>query len=314
VPVLVTKPEDMAPAAACAWATRRCSPCWNRPRAGHKAHRGHRHPLPGLCAARARGGARLRAALRHRHAVLGQHDDGECSTLPGLLDPTRTRHLSRVPRRLPCRAALRRWAGQGPSPSCMLPISQLPADFFPLTCRTCVDYTNVLADITVGYMGGTGAQWLIVRNARGEELLALLGDEVAVETRQRRQARRAGEGLPGQYRTRGGRPAAAAHAGLAAPDRRLADAAHRPARAGIRPRAGRDEGGRDEQQGEQAAPRGSRPGRPARRPARPSGHAEGVGAAAQHARGQAEAEQPAQRQRGRQPGGVPTLMPSTWPP
>ena len=26
-------------------------------------------------------------------------------------------------------------------------------DFFPLTCRTCVDYTNVLADITVGYMG-----------------------------------------------------------------------------------------------------------------------------------------------------------------
>jgi coenzyme F420 hydrogenase subunit beta len=59
-----------------------------------------------------------------------------------------------------------------------LPISRLPPDFFPLTCRTCVDYTNVLADITVGYMGGQGEQWLLVRNARGEELLALLGEEV----------------------------------------------------------------------------------------------------------------------------------------
>jgi coenzyme F420 hydrogenase subunit beta len=67
-------------------------------------------------------------------------------------------------------------------PFLMLPLSDLPGDFFPLTCRTCVDYTNVLADITVGYMGGTGAQWLIVRNLRGEALLSLLGDEVLVET------------------------------------------------------------------------------------------------------------------------------------
>lgn len=63
-------------------------------------------------------------------------------------------------------------------PFLQLPMSRLPADFFPLTCRTCVDYTNVLADITVGYMGGQGEQWLLVRNDRGEELLALLGDEV----------------------------------------------------------------------------------------------------------------------------------------
>ena len=63
-------------------------------------------------------------------------------------------------------------------PFLQLPISKLPGDFFPLTCRTCVDYTNVLADITVGYMGGEGEQWLIVRNDRGAELLDLLGDEV----------------------------------------------------------------------------------------------------------------------------------------
>lgn len=66
-------------------------------------------------------------------------------------------------------------------PFLKLPISQLPPDFFPLTCRTCVDYTNALADITVGYMGGEGRQWLIVRNKRGEELIATLGDEVSME-------------------------------------------------------------------------------------------------------------------------------------
>jgi coenzyme F420 hydrogenase subunit beta len=65
-------------------------------------------------------------------------------------------------------------------PFLLLPLSKLPQDFFPLTCRTCVDYTNVLADITVGYMGGEGQQWLIVRNARGAELLDLLGDEVVL--------------------------------------------------------------------------------------------------------------------------------------
>ncbi|MFM9852954.1 MAG: Coenzyme F420 hydrogenase/dehydrogenase, beta subunit C-terminal domain [Sphingomonadaceae bacterium] len=63
-------------------------------------------------------------------------------------------------------------------PFLQLPISQLAPDFFPLTCRTCVDYTNALSDITVGYMGGQGEQWLIVRNDRGAELLALLDGEV----------------------------------------------------------------------------------------------------------------------------------------
>jgi coenzyme F420 hydrogenase subunit beta len=80
-------------------------------------------------------------------------------------------------------------------PFLKLPIAKLPADFFPLTCRTCVDYTNVLADITVGYMAGSGEQWLIVRNERGEELLALLGDEVrlsALTSAGRRQSSVAG--------------------------------------------------------------------------------------------------------------------------
>jgi coenzyme F420 hydrogenase subunit beta len=63
-------------------------------------------------------------------------------------------------------------------PFLQLPLSKLPADFFPMTCRTCVDYANVLSDVTVGYMGGTGAQWVIVRNQRGEDLLNLLGAEL----------------------------------------------------------------------------------------------------------------------------------------
>jgi coenzyme F420 hydrogenase subunit beta len=66
-------------------------------------------------------------------------------------------------------------------PFLSLPISKLPDDFFPLTCKTCVDYTNRLADITVGYMGGDGDQWVITRNARGAEMLAALGDRIEVK-------------------------------------------------------------------------------------------------------------------------------------
>jgi coenzyme F420 hydrogenase subunit beta len=65
-------------------------------------------------------------------------------------------------------------------PFLKLPISKLPPDFFPMTCRTCVDYTNVLADITIGYMAGEGEQWILVRNARGEALLDMLGDEIRI--------------------------------------------------------------------------------------------------------------------------------------
>ena len=66
-------------------------------------------------------------------------------------------------------------------PFLQLPLSQLPADFFPLTCKTCVDYPNALADLTVGYMGGSGRQWLVVRNERGQAMLDLLGDELVAE-------------------------------------------------------------------------------------------------------------------------------------
>ncbi len=63
-------------------------------------------------------------------------------------------------------------------PFLQLPISQLAPDFFPMTCKTCVDYTNRLADITVGYMAGDGDQWIIVRNQRGAELLSLLNGQL----------------------------------------------------------------------------------------------------------------------------------------
>lgn len=67
-------------------------------------------------------------------------------------------------------------------PFLMLPLSKLAPDFFPLTCRTCVDYTNSLADITVGYMGGEGEQWVLVRNDLGQMLLSLLGDEISLSS------------------------------------------------------------------------------------------------------------------------------------
>jgi coenzyme F420 hydrogenase subunit beta len=66
-------------------------------------------------------------------------------------------------------------------PFLKLPLSKLRPDFFPLTCRTCVDYTNVLSDITVGYMAGNGEQWLVVRNDKGQSLVEMLGSELVLE-------------------------------------------------------------------------------------------------------------------------------------
>jgi coenzyme F420 hydrogenase subunit beta len=63
-------------------------------------------------------------------------------------------------------------------PFLKLPLSDLSPDFFPITCRTCVDYTNALADITVGYMAGEGDQWVIIRNETGQDLFDAISDEV----------------------------------------------------------------------------------------------------------------------------------------
>ncbi len=76
-------------------------------------------------------------------------------------------------------------------PFLQLPLSDLPADFFPMTCKTCVDYTNRLADVTVGYMGGDGDQWVIARNDRGRALLDALGDRLSLRPLTDRGKRRA---------------------------------------------------------------------------------------------------------------------------
>jgi len=96
-----------------------------------------------------------------------------------LLDP-HPETISYLEFRTDFKVELRYTDGRPPRavPFLSLPISQLPADFFPLTCKTCVDYTNRLADITVGYMGGDGDQWVIVRNDRGADLLALLDGQL----------------------------------------------------------------------------------------------------------------------------------------
>ncbi len=96
------------------------------------------------------------------------------------LDP-RPETISYLEFRADYRVELRFDDGRKPRfiPFLQLPLSDLPADFFPMTCKTCVDYTNRLADITVGYMGGDGDQWLIVRNPRGAALLDRLEGRVA---------------------------------------------------------------------------------------------------------------------------------------
>ncbi len=97
----------------------------------------------------------------------------------GLIDP-KPETISYLEFRADYRVELRFDDGRRPRlvPFLKLPLSRLPADFFPTTCKTCVDYTNRLADVTVGYMGGDGDQWVIARNARGAEMLAMLGDRL----------------------------------------------------------------------------------------------------------------------------------------
>jgi len=52
-------------------------------------------------------------------------------------------------------------------------------EVFAPSCLSCFDYVNGLADLVVGYMGATfGWQWLVVRNAKGQQLFDLIKDEL----------------------------------------------------------------------------------------------------------------------------------------
>ncbi|RMF28244.1 MAG: hypothetical protein D6756_00520 [Cyanobacteria bacterium J083] len=52
-------------------------------------------------------------------------------------------------------------------------------DVFAPSCMSCFDYVNSLADLVVGYMGAPfGWQWIVVRNATGQEMLSLVLDQL----------------------------------------------------------------------------------------------------------------------------------------
>jgi coenzyme F420 hydrogenase subunit beta len=110
--------------------------------------------VPGLCAAR----DRARSRLRERHVIGTPCSDNTTTenfhTFLGLLSD-RPETITYLEFRADYHVELRFEDGTRRT----IPFLQacrsrkLPPDFFPLTCRTCVDYTNTLADITVGYMG-----------------------------------------------------------------------------------------------------------------------------------------------------------------
>ena len=123
VPVLVTRPEDMA---ACRGMRMGYAPLLSllepARAAGHKRPGGDRHPLPGLRTACARGRARLREAVRDRNALFGQHHHRTLPRVPCAADrPARDHHLPGVPRGLPRRAPLRPTARSAACPSCSCP-------------------------------------------------------------------------------------------------------------------------------------------------------------------------------------------------
>lgn len=55
-------------------------------------------------------------------------------------------------------------------------------DVFAPSCMSCFDYVNSLADLVVGYMGAPfGWQWIVVRNATGQEMLDLVQDQLETQ-------------------------------------------------------------------------------------------------------------------------------------
>jgi coenzyme F420-reducing hydrogenase beta subunit len=64
-----------------------------------------------------------------------------------------------------------------------LPKEISSAELLTACCRSCFDYLNALADITVGYMGAPldiekMYQWILVRTKKGEALRQLIADEL----------------------------------------------------------------------------------------------------------------------------------------
>ncbi|CAA9241820.1 MAG: Coenzyme F420-reducing hydrogenase related protein, partial [uncultured Craurococcus sp.] len=224
------------------------------PRRRPQAPRRHWHSLPGLCPARPGGGARLREALRHRHALLGQHDD---RALPPIPRPAGRgpgdRHLPGIPRRLPCRAALRRWPGEGdplpPAPA-LPPARRLLPPHLPELRRLCQcpGRRDRRLHGRPGRAVAPGPQC----PRRGTGRAARRG-AAAGRAGERRAPPGRGARLPRQSGAGGGRPAATPDARLVAPGDGLADAADRPTRPGIRPRPAGDESAGD---GAASPPRG----------------------------------------------------------
>ena len=66
-----------------------------------------------------------------------------------------------------------------------LPQQLARGDIHPPSCRSCFDYMNSLADITVGYLGAPfnlekPNQWVLVRTERGQELLGMIEDQLEI--------------------------------------------------------------------------------------------------------------------------------------
>jgi coenzyme F420 hydrogenase subunit beta len=58
-------------------------------------------------------------------------------------------------------------------------------EIHPPSCRSCFDYMNSLADITVGYLGAPfnlekASQWVLVRTEKGQELISTIADQIEI--------------------------------------------------------------------------------------------------------------------------------------
>jgi coenzyme F420 hydrogenase subunit beta len=66
-----------------------------------------------------------------------------------------------------------------------LPEQLARGEIHPPSCRSCFDYMNSLADITVGYLGAPlniekPYQWVLVRTEKGQELMNTIADQLEI--------------------------------------------------------------------------------------------------------------------------------------